>query len=222
MPADAPPMRCPEWQRCPVKCKSKDAHTEDPECNAYAGGCPPCVPVPPSRKPRCTCGSPGYHFSGCAVCRHERGERIYEDEWEQEAPPSRTVPPSPSRSGVSCEYEGKIRGSTPEAKECDKYESCYGCPHNKQEAAPEPQRPVCRGCGNEIDPDTCHCGASREQGHDGHSFIPMGCTCGYAEPPEPKPAAGPACPFCAAPLRRICSVEGGSLYQCGQVVAREG
>lgn len=43
---------------------------------------------------------------------------------------------------------------------------------------------LCPGCGCEIDPDTCHCGTSREE-HDnlylGHSFVPMGCSCGYVK-----------------------------------------
>ena len=43
---------------------------------------------------------------------------------------------------------------------------------------------LCPGCGQAIDPDTCHCGASRE-GHDdfdlSHSFVPMGCSCGYVK-----------------------------------------
>jgi predicted amidophosphoribosyltransferase len=45
---------------------------------------------------------------------------------------------------------------------------------------------ICPGCGNEIDPDWCHCGDSK-QSHNGmnqnHGFIPMGCVCGYAIPP---------------------------------------
>ena len=43
---------------------------------------------------------------------------------------------------------------------------------------------LCPGCGCEIDPDTCHCGASREGHNDfdlGHSFVPMGCACGYVK-----------------------------------------
>lgn len=42
-------------------------------------------------------------------------------------------------------------------------------------------RPVCSGCGCEIDPEYCHCG-DRMDNHDpmwsGHSPIPMGCQCG--------------------------------------------
>ena len=41
---------------------------------------------------------------------------------------------------------------------------------------------TCLCCGWEIDPETCHCGTEIE-GHDsiylGHTFVPMGCTCGY-------------------------------------------
>lgn len=48
----------------------------------------------------------------------------------------------------------------------------------------------CTGCGHEIDPDVCCCGASAG-GHDdygmGHMFVPMGCVCGYQKM-EPAPA----------------------------------
>ena len=44
----------------------------------------------------------------------------------------------------------------------------------------EAQPEKCGGCGNEIDPTTCHCGDTAD--HDayqaGHSPIPMGCDCG--------------------------------------------
>lgn len=58
----------------------------------------------------------------------------------------------------------------------------------------EGPRPKCSGCGQEIDPDVCGCGSSR-QGHgwgDGHSFIPMGCDCMRVRPaPSPEaPALG--------------------------------
>jgi hypothetical protein len=46
-----------------------------------------------------------------------------------------------------------------------------------------------------MDPDTCHCGVPKEVHHDmdeGHSFVPMGCVCGYAAMSELK------CPFCDA------------------------
>jgi hypothetical protein len=40
-------------------------------------------------------------------------------------------------------------------------------------------RPRCEGCGNEIDPETCHCG-DPIKGHSyssGHGAVPMGCDC---------------------------------------------
>lgn len=38
---------------------------------------------------------------------------------------------------------------------------------------------VCTNCGSEIDPETCHCGmATADHGvGEGHSPVPMGCTC---------------------------------------------
>jgi hypothetical protein len=40
----------------------------------------------------------------------------------------------------------------------------------------------CVHCGHEIDSQVCHCG-DYEKAHDhydvGHSFVPVGCTCGY-------------------------------------------
>lgn len=50
--------------------------------------------------------------------------------------------------------------------------------------AGQPRRrtvPICTGCLNEIDPETCWCGASHK-GHgnpmdEGHPFVPMGCRC---------------------------------------------
>lgn len=44
----------------------------------------------------------------------------------------------------------------------------------------------CHGCNNHVDKHTCHCGESPE-GHGrtaDHSFVPMGCTCGYAKKPD--------------------------------------
>lgn len=42
------------------------------------------------------------------------------------------------------------------------------------------QMPICQGCGNEIDPDTCCCGGPANGAYcDNHSPVPMGCTCGY-------------------------------------------
>lgn len=48
----------------------------------------------------------------------------------------------------------------------------------------------CKGCGNTIDPDVCHCGdlISLHGYSSGHSPVPMGCTCGYADQSQfPKP-----------------------------------
>jgi hypothetical protein len=58
---------------------------------------------------------------------------------------------------------------------------------------------LCRGCLQVIDPDTCGCGGSRKRHgsplDEGHSFVPMGCTClmqkettvsGYVDPPDTK------------------------------------
>lgn len=52
--------------------------------------------------------------------------------------------------------------------------------HPSYDVCKPPPRPRCEGCGNEIDPDVCHCGDPME-GHStlsGHSGIPMGCDCG--------------------------------------------
>jgi hypothetical protein len=49
---------------------------------------------------------------------------------------------------------------------------------------------ICPGCGNEIDPEVCHCGEIRSMHgpERGHSFVPAGCTCGYAKQPvKPDP-----------------------------------
>jgi hypothetical protein len=42
---------------------------------------------------------------------------------------------------------------------------------------------ICPNCGRECDPTTCWCGDShpKSYGDGGHSHIPMGCVCGYAE-----------------------------------------
>lgn len=44
-------------------------------------------------------------------------------------------------------------------------------------------RPRCPECGNETDPDCCHCGDAikdhRGMSHN-HSPVPMGCSCGYS------------------------------------------
>jgi hypothetical protein len=43
---------------------------------------------------------------------------------------------------------------------------------------------ACEDCGNEIDPDCCHCGENHHgYGEGGHPFIPMGCTCGFSKGP---------------------------------------
>lgn len=46
-----------------------------------------------------------------------------------------------------------------------------------------PLPPFCDGCGQEIDPDTCHCGSAMEGGREyhGHDAVPMGCRCLYDE-----------------------------------------
>lgn len=43
--------------------------------------------------------------------------------------------------------------------------------------------PKCPRCGNEIDPEVCHCGDLREHHgmESGHFFVPWGCTCYYAK-----------------------------------------
>ena len=48
-------------------------------------------------------------------------------------------------------------------------------------SAPSPEREVCRGCGEEIDPDVCWCGdeMGKHTGYEGHSPVPLGCECGY-------------------------------------------
>ena len=48
-----------------------------------------------------------------------------------------------------------------------------------QEALDMATGPHCSSCANPIDPDTCWCGASDCSPYDGHSFCPMGCTCGF-------------------------------------------
>jgi hypothetical protein len=48
---------------------------------------------------------------------------------------------------------------------------------------------ICQGCGWEIDPECCHCGKALEDHDpywDGHSPIPAGCTCGYADAEKMK------------------------------------
>lgn len=39
-------------------------------------------------------------------------------------------------------------------------------------------RPLCPGCGNEIDPEWCHCGSPiTHSAWEGHAPVPMGCDC---------------------------------------------
>ena len=43
-------------------------------------------------------------------------------------------------------------------------------------------RIACPGCGNDIDPDCCWCGTAEkdhDSWHEGHTFVSMGCTCGF-------------------------------------------
>ena len=42
---------------------------------------------------------------------------------------------------------------------------------------------ICPGCKNEVDPEVCHCGDTQPNHpfQAGHNFIPIGCTCGYAD-----------------------------------------
>lgn len=46
---------------------------------------------------------------------------------------------------------------------------------------------VCRSCWNFVDGQFCWCGDAIEShtGYEGHSAIPMGCRCGYADQPQP-------------------------------------
>jgi len=40
------------------------------------------------------------------------------------------------------------------------------------------QRPICKGCGKEHDPDVCWCGTPLDQHtYEEHPFVPMGCDC---------------------------------------------
>lgn len=52
---------------------------------------------------------------------------------------------------------------------------------------------ICPHCLHEIDPEQCHCGESMNHYPDGHSPVPMGCTCGYDDAPNRK-ASQPSCP----------------------------
>lgn len=82
---------------------------------------------------------------------------------------------------------------------CEFHHSGSGAASPEVKPTGEP-RPKCGGCGQEIDPEVCGCGSSR-QGHgwgDGHPFIPMGCDCMRAR--APAPASEARCPACSAPL----------------------
>lgn len=55
----------------------------------------------------------------------------------------------------------------------------------------------CKGCGNAIDPEVCHCGeeVKRHGSESNHSPVPMGCTCGYSDQSRfPKPDPQLVCP----------------------------
>ena len=43
----------------------------------------------------------------------------------------------------------------------------------------------CTGCGNEIEPDVCHCGelVKSHDHYSNHSPVPLGCDCGRATKP---------------------------------------
>lgn len=45
----------------------------------------------------------------------------------------------------------------------------------------DPLPPFCDGCGQEIDPETCHCGSAigGDREYHGHDQVPMGCRCLY-------------------------------------------
>ena len=49
--------------------------------------------------------------------------------------------------------------------------------------------PTCDRCGEPIDPDTCWCGDPMDK-HCGywsnHAAIPMGCVCGFLNPPKQR------------------------------------
>ena len=41
--------------------------------------------------------------------------------------------------------------------------------------------PICEKCKAIIEPDYCWCRNHKNQAHDGHFFIPMGCKCHFIE-----------------------------------------
>jgi hypothetical protein len=65
--------------------------------------------------------------------------------------------------------------------------ACLRCRHMEKEGRVMTKIERCDSCGNEIDPDVCHCGEARYT-HDnfdsGHQFVPMGCACGYDDGPD--------------------------------------
>lgn len=58
-------------------------------------------------------------------------------------------------------------------------------PEHYQQVLEDTKSPIikCPNCGNEIDPDVCYCGNTREShnGWEGHAFVPLGCDCGRAK-----------------------------------------
>ena len=43
---------------------------------------------------------------------------------------------------------------------------------------------ICKSCWNTVDPEVCHCGTETKKHNaylDGHTPVPMGCSCGYAK-----------------------------------------
>jgi hypothetical protein len=62
---------------------------------------------------------------------------------------------------------------------------------SKSRLASHAERIICPGCKNEIDPDVCGCGDSKENhtGWEGHPFIPMGCDCYRVSPAGPDALA---------------------------------
>ena len=73
-----------------------------------------------------------------------------------------------------------ISGVLPPVCNCDGIKTIdMPCPiHDVIDALPQ-----CPACNCQIDPDYCWCGEGRENHgyRDGHSFIPMGCRCGFAK-----------------------------------------
>ena len=53
-------------------------------------------------------------------------------------------------------------------------------------SSPNTQIDFCPYCKNEIDATVCWCGDYRKNHTYEHSFVPMGCTCGYITEREEK------------------------------------